>query len=187
MVISEGSLNRFPSGVLFDGETPRGRWPAHGKTSDPCRSQTRGTRLKAQAEKGAKHSSSAHGQSSLVILMPKSQSSIWGSYVTSRGQKSNLLFRSSFDMKLRLPGGFFDALNRSAIDFYLVVQSGVKFSKIQISNQNDPKLGSFRARPPSTRPQLGLKTRWLPAKSYRNMDHWRELQNRAIQGRTSAS
>ena len=50
---------------------------------------------------------------------------------TSRGQKPNFLFRSSFDMKLKPPGSFFDALNRSAIDFYLGVQFGVKFSKLE--------------------------------------------------------
>ena len=61
-----------------------------------------------------------------------------GHFSTSRGQKPNFLFRSSFDMKLRLTGVFFDALNgsaivlfyalnRSAIDFYLGDIFGVKF------------------------------------------------------------
>ena len=146
---------------------------------------TRGTRLKAQVERGAKHSF-RQGQGSLVILMPNSQSWVWGSYVTSRGQKSNFLFRSSFDMKLRLTGVFFDALNGSAIDFYLGVIFKVKFWKTRTWGQNDLKLDSFRARPPSTRPQLGLKTRWLRANGHRKMYHWRELQIRAIQGRRPA-
>ena len=47
--------------------------------------------------------------------------------VKVRGPKPNFLFRSSFDMKLRLTGVFFDALNRSAIDFYLEVTLRVKF------------------------------------------------------------
>ena len=62
----------------------------------------------------------------------KCQDSILGHFSTSRGQKPNFLFRSSFDMKLRLTGVFFDALNRSAINFYLGVRFRGKFLKIWI-------------------------------------------------------
>ena len=57
----------------------------------------------------------------------RSRSEVRGQMSTSRGPKPNFLFRSSFDMKLRLTGVFFDALNRSAIDFYLGVILRVKF------------------------------------------------------------
>ena len=55
-----------------------------------------------------------------------------GHFSVFRGAKPNFLFRASFDMKIRPPGVFFDALNRSAIDFYLAVRFGAKFPKTQI-------------------------------------------------------
>ena len=61
-----------------------------------------------------------------------------GSYVTSGGQKSNFLFRSNFDMKLRPSDAFFDALNISGLSFEVRVQLKVEFRKTKSRGQNDP-------------------------------------------------
>ena len=50
-----------------------------------------------------------------------------GHFSVFRGAKPNFLFRASFDVKLTPSGVFSDALNGSAIGFYLAAQFGVKF------------------------------------------------------------
>ena len=79
--------------------------------------------------RGAQHSQRL--RSEVKVRGQRSRSEVRGQRsevkVKVRGPKPNFLFRSSFDMKLRLTGVFFDALNRSAIDFYLGDIFGVKF------------------------------------------------------------
>ena len=79
-----------------------------------------------------RHSAEGSSQEGCEALSSSPQNSSLGHFSSSGSKKPNFLFRASFYMKLRRPGVFFDALHRSAIDFYLGVRSRGSFSKIRI-------------------------------------------------------